>query len=99
MKNELLVEATKFCHLHNVEISFVRDLKHFELIEISEENDTSYLIADQLPKVEMLTRLYADLGINVEGLDAIRHLLEKMDTMRSEINDLKKRLNLFEDIP
>ena len=52
----------------------------------------------QLPDVERYSRMYYDLSINIEGIDAIHHLLKRMESMQQEIYSLHSRLRLFEDV-
>ena len=54
------------------------------------------LTFSQLPDVERYSRMYYDLSINMEGIDVIHHLLERMDEMQREIRDLRTRLRMFE---
>jgi hypothetical protein len=42
--------------------------------------------------------MYYDLSINIEGIDAIHHLLKRMESMQQEIYSLHSRLRLFEDV-
>ena len=39
--------------------------------------------------------MYYDLSINMEGIDAIHHLLERMENMQREMNSLRKQLLLY----
>ena len=41
--------------------------------------------------------MYYDLSINMEGIDAIHHLLEKMEDMRREMSLLRKQLLLYRE--
>ena len=65
------------------------------LIEVRAEAGEHYLLVAQLPEVERYSRMYYDLSINIEGIDAIHHLLERMEGMRREINSLHNRLSLY----
>jgi uncharacterized membrane protein YjjP (DUF1212 family) len=56
-----------------------------------------YIHQEELPKLEKMVRLHQDLGINLEGLEAIHHLLEKVEQMQSEVNLLKNKLRKWED--
>ena len=47
--------------------------------------------------VERYSRMYYDLSINMEGIDAIHHLLEKMEDMRREMSSLRKQLLLYRE--
>ncbi len=43
-------------------------------------------------------RLHYDMEINVEGIEAINYLLQRMKTLQAEMVSLKNRLRLYEDI-
>ena len=64
-------------------------------IEIRTEGDEHYLLVSQLPEVERYSRMYYDLSINMEGIDAIHHLLERMEGMRREMNSLRNQLLVY----
>jgi hypothetical protein len=97
MENENMIDLQQFCYHHNLQLSFMQSLQQFELIRLTTIDETSYIDEEQLPEVEKIARLYADLGINMEGIDAIRHLLHKIESMQNEISALKNRLKLYED--
>lgn len=40
--------------------------------------------------------MYYDLSINLEGIDAIHHLLKRVEQLQDEIFRLKNRLHLYE---
>jgi hypothetical protein len=42
-------------------------------------------------------RLHYDLDINLEGIEAITYLLNRVKNMQAEIIALKNRLRLYED--
>jgi hypothetical protein len=43
----------------------------------------------ELQKLEQIIRLHYDLDINLEGIDAIAHLAERIKMMQNEITGLK----------
>jgi chaperone modulatory protein CbpM len=98
MTQELLISADEFCTCHNIEFSFMRNLQEFGMIELVTRQEVSYIPESQLEKLEKILRLHEDLEINVEGIDAINHLLQKISRMQSEIIQLRNRLRLYEDI-
>lgn len=53
---------------------------------------------DELGRLESLVRLHYDLHINLEGLDAINHLLQRMENLQREVAGLRSRLRLYEAI-
>jgi len=98
MAHEILISADEFCTCHNIEFSFMRNLQDFGMIEMVTRQEVSYIPESQLEKIERILRLHEELEINIEGIDAINHLLKKIGTMQSEIIRLQNRLRLYEDL-
>lgn len=92
------IKIKDFCAGHGIEEDFVFRLQEYELIEISVREDQHSIGIEELPKVEKLVRLHRDLHINLEGLDAIYHLLERTLILQNEVKMLKKRLNRHGEI-
>jgi len=96
MQTKNLIAVREFCINHNIEFSFIRTLQETGLIEIATIEETAFIGEDQLPQVEKFIRFYYDLDINVEGIDTITHLLQRMNAMQDEIIMLRNRLSLYE---
>ena len=96
MQKEDLIPANQFCSSHNLEVSFIYTLQQYGLLEVATIEETVYLPASELPQAERMARLHSELGINMEGIDAIKHLLKKVEAMQDEIVMLKNRLSLYE---
>ena len=95
MQNELII-VSEYCNKCHIEPEFIGMLQEGGLIDVLTQNGIQYLATDELPDVERYSRLYYDLDINMEGIDAIRHLLERMGEMQREIEYLRNRLRLFD---
>lgn len=87
-----------FCNSHNITETFILELQEYELVDLKLVDDQQCIYVEELPKVEKLVRLHRDLDINLEGLEAIHHLLEKTIQLQNEIHTLKKRLSRYRDI-
>lgn len=96
MKREHYIIASDFCSSHNIEISFLNSLDENGLISLERSGELLYIGEDQLPSLERIVNIYSDLGVNVEGIETILNLLERVDEMYNEINTLKNRLSLYE---
>ncbi len=97
MQNDLII-ISDYCDKCHIEPSFIDLLQESGLVDIQSEGGERYLLFSQLPDVERYSRMYYDLSINMEGIDAIRHLLEKINVMQKEIDDLHARLRLYDDM-
>lgn len=98
MRNEEMVAAQEFCISHNVEISFLNSLSESGLLETTTIEETIFISQDQLPELEKMVRFHYDMDINLEGIEAIHHLLQQMKTMQDEIRSIRNRLSLYEKI-
>jgi len=97
MQSEKLIAVDVFCTHHNIEISFIQSLQQSGLIEIIIIQETGFIDAEQLPQVEKFVRFYYDLGINLEGIETIAHLLQRINALQNEQVELKNRLRLYEE--
>jgi hypothetical protein len=43
-----------------------------------------------------MVRLHYDLGINLEGIETIFHLLERIESLQHEMLNLKKKISFYE---
>jgi hypothetical protein len=93
MENDRFITLQHICRHYNVEISFIRSLNEYGLLEITSLEKEECVDKDSLGDIEKMMRLHYDLDINMEGIDAIHHLLRRMDEMQKDIRDLKNRLN------
>jgi len=96
MQEENLIPANEFCLHHNIEVSFIDSLKEYGLVEFTVIDDAPFVTIKQLTELEKLVRLHYELDINLEGIDAIIHLLKKLQSMQDEIIILKNKLRLYE---
>lgn len=95
MQTDLII-VNDYCRICHIEPAFIFRLEEGGLIEIRVIEGEKYLQHSQLHDIERYTRLYYDLAINFEGIDAIHHLLERVRSMQQEIGRLKRQLRLYE---
>ncbi|MCH5328173.1 MAG: chaperone modulator CbpM [Coprobacter sp.] len=85
---------SEYCRNCRIEPSFIGMLEAEGLIQVHTVGGERYLALSQLRELEQYARMYYDLSINIEGIDTIRHLLERIKTMQRELAELKSRLRL-----
>lgn len=96
MKRYKYIEVNEFCMSHGVEVQFMSQLHEFGLIELIHEKNIQYFSSTELSKAEKIVRLYSELDINLEGIEVIQGLLERMEKMQNEIVSLKNKLDFYE---
>lgn len=97
MQSEDMILASEFCIHHNIEISLIYSLHESGLVEIAEIEEQTFVPASQLIHLEKLVRLHNEMGINLEGVEAISYLLQRINDMQQHIQLLKNKLKLHED--
>jgi len=96
MQTEYLIAIDEFCAKHEIDISFISSLKETGLIEITTIEETGFIPVDQIQQLEKFIRFYYELDINIEGIETISHMLQRVDALQDEIIQLTNRLRLYE---
>ena len=99
MERDDLIPGKDFCIYHNIEYSFISSLEDSGLISVTSIEHSRYIPADELEKLEKFVRLHYDLDINVEGIETITHLLEKIGELQKQILQLKNNVTSINDLP
>lgn len=92
-----LISQEECCVQYNIESSFIQALDEYGLLEITTVAETTYVHTEQLHELEKFIRLHYDLNINMEGIDAIAHLLSKLNSLQQRNEYLRKRLLVLGD--
>ena len=93
MEKQELIPVKDFCTHHNIEFSFVSSLENSGLISITSVQSSSFIHEDEIHKLEKFVRLHYDLDINIEGIETINYLLDRIEDMQREIVTLKNKMD------
>ncbi len=92
METENLITLEKVCELYEVEPDFIVALNDFGLLDFIVVEEIKFVNKEQIGDLERMMRLHYDLEINMAGIDAISHLLQRVHEMQRELISLKNRL-------
>ncbi|HEV2353056.1 MAG TPA: chaperone modulator CbpM [Puia sp.] len=96
MQSAESIAAGEFCAFHHVELSFIRGLYESGLIGMTMQDGAVMLASEELPALEKFVRWHYELAINFEGIEALAHLLQRVDNLQEENRVLRNRLQCFE---
>ena len=96
MSDEEMIPLETFCTYYHVETSFIETLESYGLVSISSRNEKRFILMEEVVELEKFSRLYYDLNINVPGIDAMKHMLEKIKELQQETENLRARLRIYE---
>lgn len=89
MEEKKGISVTQCCTYYNIEISFVQQLDEYGLIRLRHSDNDAFVAYEQLADLERYMRLHYELEINMAGIEAITHLLSRVQDLQSELNRLK----------
>lgn len=92
MENERWISLESLAGYYQIELSFIHTLQDYGLVQITTVENEPCVDRECIGDIERLIRLHYDLEINMAGIDAISHLLERIRLLQEEINQLKNRL-------
>lgn len=96
MKIEDWIPTADLCAHYRVERQFIQDLQENGIIEIRQIERREYIPLKQIREFERMRRLHYDMNINIEGLEVVRNLLEKIEALQGEKQQLLNRLHIYE---
>lgn len=91
------IEILEFCLFHNADKSFVIALYDSGLINLIVTENRTFIPVSELDRLEKFLRLYYELNINLEGIETISHLQQRIETLKEELQVLKNRLRFYEN--
>lgn len=91
------ISREQLVKIYNIEITFFDELVDNGLLNVETENDTRYLIYEDLQVFEKFANWYYDLEINLPGLEVIHNMLQKMDDLNQKNRELMNKLSAISD--
>lgn len=95
MSTTELILIQQICTCHEIEFSFIHELNELGLIEIHNVESDKYIHENQLKDVEKMIRMNRELNINLEGIDAIYNLQQRIEQLEQELTQTKNKLKAF----
>lgn len=83
------ISVEQFCRYYKIESTFIQSLDEYGLVVLTRTDEGHFINYDELGNIERYIHLHYDLNINMEGLDAISHLLTRVDDLQQELKRLR----------
>lgn len=97
MSTATYIPLKTLCTHYKVETTFFQGLNEYGLIEITTIEQAPCIHQDHIKNLESMVRLHQDLHINLEGIDTVMNLLDKIHHLQEELKTVKNRLRIFEE--
>lgn len=92
MEKAQKISVEQCCIYYQIETTFVQQLDEYGLIELNRSGKKQFINYEQLPDLEKFIRMHYDMEINLEGIEVITHLLNRMQHLQQEIKRLENEL-------
>lgn len=96
MATRHLITITDFCGFHQIDHTFIASLHEAGLVKVTTVDQQAFIPQTELQKLERMIRLHHELEINVAGIEAISHLLEKVESLNEDIRNMRNKLQFYE---
>jgi MerR HTH family regulatory protein len=90
------IPAAVCCEHYQIEFSFIRNLHESGLIGMTAQEGGFFLSPGDLPQLEKFIRWHYELSINPEGIEAVAHLLGRINMLQEENRILRNRMQRFD---
>ena len=93
--NEKRILYSECLEIYNIEKTFVDSLNESGLINIVMEQEMEYVECDDLEYLEQYIRWNRDLDINIAGIEALHHMLQRINSLQEELSQLRNELAFY----
>lgn len=97
MSTENFILLNTLCTHYRVELSFFNNLNEIGMIDIQTIEQAQYVHQDSIFEIEKIIRMHQELDVNIEGIDVVFNLLQKIDVLKAELVTVRNRLLLYEN--
>lgn len=92
------LQYSECLRIYEVEEAFIASLHEVGLIRVIDLDDDRFIEYEDLSDLEQFIRWYYEMDINVEGIDALRHMLQRVRSLQSEIAQLRHELQFYRSL-
>lgn len=93
MEDEQLIPADVICTHHHIEYNFISSLESAGLIAVTTVEGRSFIHPSELQELEKFICFHYELDINLEGIEAIAALLQRVRCLQKEVEQLREQVS------
>ena len=95
MEDYILIPALDFCKSHRVQTDLLEQYHSHGLVNIIYRQQDLFIPEPEVRKLEKIIVFHRELDINLEGIETILELLNKVEHMQQTITQLENKLQRF----
>ncbi len=75
---------------HHIDESVLLEMLEYEIVPVKKTGNQLLINTDNLNELERALRLYAELGVNMQGIDIICRMRTQLEALQEEVLQLRK---------
>jgi hypothetical protein len=92
------IAVKTFCLQHDIPADFILELHQHEIIQLVVEKRNRFIPVKQLQELERIIRIYRDLQLDIHGIQAVLHLVNRLQEKDAEITALRNQLTFYHGV-
>lgn len=96
MNKEHYILVRTVCTHYALEQTFIYGLGDKGLINIVTSDPDDLIHEEDLPRLEKILRIHRELAVDVDAMEVVLNLVDKIDQLQEELTLLKNRISFWE---
>lgn len=89
MEETYFISVEECCSHYNIETAFIDSLEAHGLLHPTVKDKHRYIEHDYLQKLERFINMHYEMDINMEGMEVITRLLDRLEEMQEEMRRMR----------
>lgn len=96
--NQKRILYSECIRIYQVKETFIDSLNELGLIRIHDLEDDRFIEYEDIGTLEQFVRWHNDMDINVEGVEALHYMLERVKLLQAELEQLRNELRFYRSL-
>ena len=96
MQTENFILISHYCQHTQIPVDFIYTLQEYGFIETKQIENKVYVESHAIVEIERIARLQNELGINLEGIDALYNMMHRVNQLELQLRRTIERLKIYE---
>ncbi|WP_419211412.1 chaperone modulator CbpM [Maribacter sp. X9] len=96
MQTENFILISHYCQHTQIPVDFIYTLQEYGFIETKQIENKVYVESHAIIEIERIARLQNELGINLEGIDALYNMMHRVNQLELQLRRTTERLKIYE---
>lgn len=97
MKTDKFLLITEICQYYHIETDFFEEIEYHQLLDVHQISGQKFIHQKQLNRLEKILRLHDELDLNLQGIDVVFGMMDRIEKLERELRQTKSKLSILEN--